>query len=41
MRVHILNRGTNLVHIALDFQLVQALASAKQLVQGLVGAKFE
>lgn len=41
MRVHVLDSRANLVHIALDLELVQAFPAPQQLIQGLVGAQLK
>lgn len=41
MTVKVLNGGTDLVDVALDLELVQALTAAQQLVQRLVLAQLQ
>ena len=41
MTVKVFNRGTDLINVTLDFELVEALTSAQELVQRLVLAQLE
>ena len=41
MTVKVFNRGTDLINVTLDFELVEALTAAQQLVQRLVLAQLE
>lgn len=41
MTVEVLDGGTDLVYVALNFEFVEALASAEQLVEGLVLTQLE
>ena len=41
MTVKVFNRGTDLINVTLDFELVEALTTAQQLVQRLVLAQLE
>ena len=41
MRVHVLDGGADLVHVALDFELMELLTATEELIQTLVGAEFK
>lgn len=41
MAVQVFDSCTNLIHIALDFQLVESLSSSQKFIEGLILAQFK